>query len=184
MAGSGQETATFAMQRTLGSSAKIVLSLFLMISTFGAANGMALTGARIAYATGKNQKVFAWFSHVNPKTKTPVRSLIVQAILSCLCIIFMKDPFDLLLYTGFAYWIFSGLIGVSLIVQRIKDPERERPFKVRGYYIIPSLFILASLGMLASIIIEKPKHVLITLAIFGVGILVFYSQKMYASKEI
>ena len=180
LAGSRGVTAPLAMERALGGGTGRVMSLGLMICTFGVANGMALTGGRIAFAAGRNQPLFRWFAHAHPKTKTPVRSLAVQGILTIVAILILKDPFDLLLYTGLAYWTFAGLMAAAVIVQRIRDPQRKRPFRVWGYPVVPILFVAAAVGMGISVVakdLEKSTYnALATVIILAAGAVVFVIQ--------
>jgi APA family basic amino acid/polyamine antiporter len=176
MAGSGGATALVAMERALGGGARKLIALALMICTFGAANGYAMTGGRIAYATGKDQALFRWFGHINPRTKTPVRALIVQVGLVTVTILIFDMPFQLLLYTGLAYWVFSALTAAAVFVLRKRDPQRERPFRVWGYPVVPILFIVASLGMAVSVIVKDRPNAQITLGIMAVGIVVYVVQ--------
>ena len=169
MAGSAGVTATAAMERALGGGTRKILSLALMISTFGAANGCALTGGRIAYATGRDQAFFHWFARTHPRTKTPARSLAVQGALATVAILSLEDPFRLLLYTGLAYWIFAGLTAAAVVVLRRREPRRERPFRVWGYPAIPILFVAASLGMTVSVVVTDIRNAFVTIGILAVG---------------
>jgi len=182
MAGSGGVTALLAMERALGGAARKLIGLGLMICTFGAANGYVMTGGRIAYATGKDQALFRWFGHVNKRTKTPVRALIVQAGLVTLTILIFEEPFQLLLYTGLAYWVFSAMTAAAVFVLRKRDPRRERPFRVWGYPAVPILFIVASLGMAVSVVVKDTPNALITLGIMAVGGVVYVIQLVIFGK--
>lgn len=182
LAGSGELTAQLAMERTLGSGARKLVSLAIMICTFGAANGFAMTGGRIAYAAGKDQALFRWFGHVNRQTKTPVRALIVQAGLVTVTILVFDMPFQLLLYTGLAYWAFSAMTTAAVFVLRKRDPQRERPFRVWGYPVVPILFIVASLGMAVSVVVKDTPNALITLGIMAVGGVIYVIQRVVFDK--
>jgi len=176
MAGSAGVTATAAMERALGGGARKILSLALMLSTFGAANGFALTGGRIAFATGRDQGFFRWFAHTHPWTKTPVRSLAVQGTLTTVAILVLENPFRLLLYTALAYWVFAGLTAAAVMMLRLRDPRRERPFHVWGYPVTPVLFIVASLGMAVSVVVTDMPNALVTVAILAAGAGVYAVQ--------
>jgi APA family basic amino acid/polyamine antiporter len=190
-ASSGGRTATLFLDRAIGSWAKRILSIILMISTFGAANGLILTSARIIYATGRDNKIFHWFAKTHPLTKTPVRGLIVQFILGSIAIMVVDNPFKLVIFTGFAYWAFSALVPVALVILRKKDPQRPRPFRALLYPVSPVLFFLASLIMMGAVIkdditklsISKdlfadPPTTLVSLVIFIAGMLVFFGQRI------
>lgn len=182
IAGSFGVTATVAMQRALGDGAGKAIALAVMVCTFGAANGLTMTGGRIAYAAGRSQALFRWFAHTNPKTKTPVRSLMVQAALTGMAVWFLENPFQLLLYTGLAYWLFGGLMAASVIVLRFRDPDRQRPFRVWGYPIVPLLFVAAAVAMAVSVIMtdirDGNQNSLITLGILAVGAAFFGLQTL------
>lgn len=166
--------ATVAMKRALGGGAGRALNLALMISAFGAANGLAMTGARIAYATGRTQALFRWLAHTDGRTKTPVRTLVIQAVLTTVVILVFKSPFQLLLWTGLAYWAFAGLMAGAVFVLRRRDPHRPRPFRVWGYPVIPVLFIAASLGMIVSVVVKDWHDALGTVIILAVGAAVYW----------
>ena len=45
-------------------------------------------------------------------------------------------------FTAPVFWAFLFLVGVSLFVMRVKDPQTERPFKVPLYPLTPIVFCL------------------------------------------
>ncbi len=183
VAGSAGATAPVAMERALGGEARRILSLALMISAFGAANGYTLTGGRIAYAAGREQALFRWFARTDSRTKTPIRSLAVQAALTIAAILIFEDPFTLLLYTGLAYWVFAGLTAAAVLVLRQHDSERERPFRVWGYPVIPILFMAASLGMAVSVVFSSVLNALITIGILTAGAAAYAIQSTVFTKR-
>jgi len=187
MAGTAGVTATVAMGRALGPGARKALDLALMISTLGAANGYALTGGRIAYATGRDQALFRWFARTHPRTKTPIRSLAIQGMLVVVAVLALQDPFSLLLYTGLAYWAFAGLTAAAVVVMRVRDPQRQRPFRVWGYPVVPVLFVAASLGMCASVVgtdlNNNTQNALATVIILAAGAVVYLVQLILFRKR-
>ena len=186
MAGSGL-TATVAVKRALGSGAGKFLDLALIICTLGAANGLALTGGRIAYAAGRSQNLFRWFAKTHPRTKTPVRSLLAQCVITCLVVAILEHPLTLLFYTGLAYWTFAGLMAASVLVMRRRDPHRKRPFRVWGYPVVPILFVAASVGMAYSVVIEDIRkntyNAIATVIILAVGALLYLLQVVLFRKS-
>ncbi|UCG46557.1 MAG: amino acid permease [Phycisphaerales bacterium] len=176
MAGSGIRTAPLAMERAVGGGANKALTLALMISTFGAANGLALTGGRIAYATGRDQPLFRWFASTSPRTKTPIRSLSFQAVLTIAAILVFGNPLKLLFYTGLAYWLFAGLSAGAVVILRGREPDRKRPFRVWGYPVLPALFIVACGVMGVSVIVTDRPNAIVTVCILAVGAVAYFIQ--------
>jgi basic amino acid/polyamine antiporter, APA family len=193
---SGGHTAAFALNRVFGVWAGRIISFILMISTIGAANGMILTGARIVYASGRDNSIFTWFATTNKKLKTPIRGLFVQFILGSVAILLMNDLFKLVLFTGFAYWFFYALVPLALIILRIKESEVDRPFRTPLFPVTPVVFFLASVMMIFAVInndisnwklshelFSNPPTVLISLLILLSGALVFYGQRIFTRKK-
>jgi amino acid transporter len=111
----------------------------------------------------------------------------------------MDDPFNLLIFTGFAYWIFSALVPLALVILRYKDPERPRPFRVLLYPLTPLLFFIASLIMTGAVIkndilnvekwidsgslLKNPPTTFVSLLVFAVGAIVFMAQRIKKLKN-
>ena len=76
--------------------------------------------------------------------------------------------------TAPVFWIFFLLTGCSLFILRIKDPNRERPFRVPLYPVLPLLFcgscafMLYRSGMHA--MEQEPAEALIVAALLLLGI--------------
>ena len=182
IAASDGRTILWAMQRAVGPGAGVLVCLALMISTFGAANGMALTGARIAFAAGRDQPLARWFGAISPLTRTPVRALLVQCLLADLAIVLMQKPMTLLYFTGLAYWLFAALTGAAVFVMRWCDPQAARPFRVWAYPLTPLLFIAAAVAMAATVVNEYPKNAMATLYILGVGVVLYVVQRLVMTR--
>jgi APA family basic amino acid/polyamine antiporter len=173
LAASSGQTAALAMERAVGPAARVPLLVALMISVLGAANGLALTGGRIAYAVGRDHATFRWLGHLHPRTRTPVRGLVLQAGLASIAITVMAHPIDLLLYTGVAYWLFCALTASALLVLRRTDRARPRPFRVWGYPATPLAFVVASLALALAATVENPRNLVATVIILAIGALVY-----------
>ena len=196
-ANSEGHTAALALQRVFGEWGRRLISLLLMISTFVAANALILTSARIAYATGCDNAFFHWFARNNSYTKTPIRGLLVQFLLGGIAIVMMNNPYKLLLFTAFAYWLFSALIPISLFRLRHTEPHVNRPFRTWLYPFSPILFLLASVLMMVAVIHNdiinwkiqeksiflNPPTAAMSILILGLGAVVFMFQKFLKTKQ-
>ncbi len=177
MAASGTRTATLFMQRTLGPGAATILAGVLMVSTIGVANGVTLTGARIACAAGRDHTLFAPLAVLDPATGTPRRALVFQGVLTTAAILVLGDPFDLLVYTAVAYWIFAALTGLAVIVLRRTEPETPRPFRLPAHPLLPVLFVSAAISMTFAAFVENPLAALINFLLILIGVVVFLLQR-------
>ena len=53
-------------------------------------------------------------------------------------------------YTAPVFWLFLLLTAISLFVLRRRDPDRERPFRVPLYPVVPILFAMTCAYLLYS----------------------------------
>ena len=128
------------------------ISLLICVSCLGAINGMIFTGARIYYALGTDHPLFHWVGHWDPRADAPVRSLLLQGLVTVALMLAMgrdEQAFKrLVMFTGPGFWLFLLLTAISLPVLRFRDPGADRPVRVPGYPLIPLLFIAACAFML------------------------------------
>ena len=102
-----------------------------MISGFGCANGLILSGARVYYAMAKDGLFFRNVAKLHPTYKTPAVSLMVQMVWACLLCV-SGSYGQLLDYIIFAVLVFYILTIVGLFVLRRTHPDAERPVPGRG----------------------------------------------------
>jgi len=69
---------TAVMTQMFGAFGGYLMAAAIMISGFGCANGLILSGARVYYAMAKDGLFFRKVSELHPTYKTPVVSLMVQ----------------------------------------------------------------------------------------------------------
>jgi APA family basic amino acid/polyamine antiporter len=117
-----------------------LISALVCISALGAVNGLVFTGARISYAMGAEHKTFKIFGKWHERTGTPVWALIVQGIIAVTLIMVFGSFIDTILYTAVAVYAFYLGTALSVIVLRFKEPDVERPYKVKGYPITTLIF--------------------------------------------
>jgi APA family basic amino acid/polyamine antiporter len=163
---------TAAIYGIFGAGATTIMALFIVISTFGCNNGLILSGARVYYAMAKDNLFFKNAGKLNSKG-VPANGLLVQALwASLLCL--SGTYSDLLDYVVFAVLIFYVLTIAGIFVLRRKRPDIERPYKAFGYPVIPAIYILTALLIMAILLIYKPLYTWPGLGIVVLGIPVFF----------
>jgi len=138
------------------------ISLIICITALGAINGLIFTGARITYAMANEHRLFAPLGRWSSRRDTPARSLLIQAGITLALIIAFgrtEAAFKALVnFTTPVFWIFFLLVGLSLFVLRVREPDTLRPYRVPAYPLIPALFCLSSLFMLYASFSWANKH--------------------------
>src|SRR6202042_556089 len=138
-----------------GYGAKLMAAAIL-ISTFGCANGMLLSGARVYYAMSRDGLFFKSVGKLSEKTKAPVNSLWVQWAWTCL--LCLSGSYGQLLdYVIFAVLIFYILTIVGLFVLRRTRPDAVRPYRAIGYPVLPAIYIVMALFIDVVLLRYKPQ---------------------------
>ncbi len=164
--------ATAAMQVVWGKTGAFITAILVMISTFGCANGLILTGARVMYAMARDGVFLARAGHLN-KAAVPAFALILQAVWSSL--LTLSGSYSQLLdYVIFAQLIFYVLTVGTVFVLRVKCPHTPRPYRVWGYPWLPAGYILASLVLMTDLLVVKPRYTWPGLLIALSGIPVYW----------
>jgi APA family basic amino acid/polyamine antiporter len=116
------------------------IALAVMLSTFGAANAVILTSARVYYSMAGRGWFPASLGRAHTRYHTPAASLVGQAVWSVLLL--MSGTFDTLTDTLiFVSWFFYAANAWAVVVLRRREPDAPRPFKVPGYPWVPVIFV-------------------------------------------
>jgi APA family basic amino acid/polyamine antiporter len=170
----GTETPAADMaSRLVGETGARVISLLIVISTFGFMNLALLSAPRVYYAMAADGLFFRSLARLSPRFRAPTAAILLQGGIAA--IYALANTYDRLLsYAVFADWIFFALAGASLIVFRRTLPEAPRPFAVPAYPWVPILFILAGAGIVINIFFTDTRNALIGTAIFALGVPVYH----------
>jgi APA family basic amino acid/polyamine antiporter len=145
--------AATAAEIIFGHNGAVIISIAVIISTFGALNGSILSTARVCFAMSRSNMFFKKLGEIHPKFGTPHTSLIAQGVWSCVLV--LSGTFDTITdYVIFAAWLFYMLGALGVIVLRKKMPDVPRPYKVWGYPYTPILFVIFSFLFLVNTLIS------------------------------
>jgi APA family basic amino acid/polyamine antiporter len=149
----------------LGPSAVKIVSAALVVSIFSALQVMTLLAARVPYAMASDGLFLKWLAELSPRTRVPVRALMLQAVWACVLV--LSGSFDALTdYAMFAILGFVAMVTASVFVLRRRAPDAVRPYRTWGYPVTPALFLLVTTLLLVNTIATAPRQ-----ALAGVGLL-------------
>src|SRR6185369_6979902 len=135
-----------------------IMAIGIMVSTFGCTNGLVLAGARAYYAMARDRLFFRSASELNA-AKVPAWGLVLQGVWAAFLVLPRTyDPAtraygnlysNLLDYVISAALIFYILTIAGLFRLRHTRPDVNRPYRAFGYPIVPALYIVAAVVILA-----------------------------------
>ncbi len=164
------------MDTIFGGWGGMLISFIILLMTFGSMNTMVLTDARIGYAVGKDHPRFAFLKQIHPKFRTPYIAMMINLVW-ILFLIWTGSFEKLVTYTSVVFWFFFGMTGVGLIILKQKR-HAEIKFKAWGYPFTVIIFIVTTIFLLMSTLIERPHDSLMGLGIAMLGIPVYYFSKL------
>jgi amino acid transporter len=161
------------MGALFGQAGVSLISVVVMISTFGSLMGSQLASPRIFFAMADDNMLWKPIASVHPTRKTPHVAITLATVLGVAMV--MTQTFEQLTDTFvLAMWPFYALSVGAIYTLRKKQPDMERPYKVVGYPLVPAVFIAAAIYLVVNALITDPKWTSITFAVVLLGLPVYY----------
>jgi amino acid transporter len=150
-----------------------VISVVVMISTFGSLMGSMVASPRIFFAMADDRLFFKQIAAVHPTFRTPWVAITLAMLLGVGMV--MTQTFEQLTDTFvLAMWPFYGLSVAAIYRLRRSQPHLSRPYKVIGYPVVPAVFIAASMYLVVNALLTDPKWTSITFAVVLAGLPVYW----------
>jgi len=131
-----------------------LVAALICISTLGSIHGQIFTVARIYYALGVDQPMYAPLGRWSPRFGTPVAAIVLQTVATLIPVVAFGLNADgfyrLVIFATPVFWFFFLLVGIALFVLRQVEADATRAFRVPFYPWLPLAFCLSSLFMLYS----------------------------------
>ncbi|PYO37573.1 MAG: amino acid transporter [Gemmatimonadetes bacterium] len=158
-----------------------IVTLPILVSIFGAANGLVLTTPRLFYAMARDGLFFRRLAEVHPRFGTPAVAVGVSAAWAA--VLAASGTFEQLYrFVVFTSWIFFALGAAAVFVYRRRFPDAPRPFRTPGYPVTPALFILAAAAIVANTLAAQPRQALVGLGIVATGVPAFAVWKRFSGR--
>jgi len=174
--------ATAMLQEIFPGYGPTIMSILIMISTFGCVNSLVLAGARAYYAMAQDGLFFKPAGKLN-KAHVPGWSLVAQGIWAAALVLprtynaatkeYGNLYSNLLDYVISAALLFYILTIAGVFRLRQKRPDLPRPYKTFGYPIVPALYILGAATVLFLLFAYRPDSTWPGLVIVILGAIVY-----------
>lgn len=171
--GDNKIAATEVAGRILGNKGKMLISVLIMLSSFGTLNIIILFYSRVYFRMAQENVFFKSASKVHPVYRTPYNALWYSMIWCCILV--FSGSFDVLtnmvIFTDFAFYMLNS---IGLIKLKRKKIIKE---KIPGYPLAPLLFILFTTVFLAGILMSNPVQSLVGTGLILTGVPFYYFFK-------
>lgn len=157
----------------VGPAGATIVSLTVVVSTFGCNAAAILAGSRLLYAVSSDGLFFRATAAVHPKFRTPHVAIIGLTLWSA--ILALSGTYEqLFTYVVFTSVLFSFFGGLALFRLRKTRANVERPYRVWGYPWVPGLFMAGSLAVVFNTLKERPVASLSGLGLLALGLPVYF----------
>jgi APA family basic amino acid/polyamine antiporter len=161
-----------AMERVLGPSGSKAITLVIIVSAFGALNGIALAGPRVYYAMAQDGLAFPWMAALHPKRQTPHLAIAAQALWACALAATnsYRALFTRVIYTE---WLFFALLAAGIFVLHRRGQYTPK-FLAFGYPLLPVVTLVTSTAIAVNQIWASPRDSVIGLGLLLLGLPVYF----------
>jgi len=159
-----------------------VVGAVVVVATVSTLNGSLLTCPRIFFAMADDGLLFRPVAAVHPRYQTPYVAIALAAILGVVFV--LARTFEQLADTFILAIVPFYALSVAAVFPLRRQASYRPSFRLPGYPVVPTLFIVATIGVLGSALVD-PTSRWPTLAVIGVilaGIPVFYFVRPAADR--
>jgi APA family basic amino acid/polyamine antiporter len=160
-------------QIVVGHWGVVLIGIAVVLATIGTLNGSLLTAPRIFFAMADDGLLFRPIAAVHQRFRTPYVAIALSATLGVIFV--LTRTFEQLADTFITAIVPFYALGVAAVFPLRRQPGYRPPYRVPGYPVVPALFVLAAVWLLASAIADPASRVptLAVLAVTFAGIPVY-----------
>jgi APA family basic amino acid/polyamine antiporter len=170
------QSADAAAGALFGNRGAALLTPLLLVALAGSLSAMTLAGPRVYFAIACDGLFWNKAAQIHSRFRTPATAILAQAAWSGLLVISGNFE-ELLIYTGFAVVLFSGLAVAALFVLRRRQGAERMPFRSWGYPLAPAAFVIAAFAIVVNTVIERPKPSLAGVLVIVAGVPIYFLMR-------
>jgi APA family basic amino acid/polyamine antiporter len=161
-----------AAEALVGPIGATAVALLVILSTFGAVNGIILAGPRVYFSMANDGLFVKWAATLHPRFGTPARAIALQGLWASVLV--MTDTYRGL-FTRVVYteWIFFGLLAVAILLLRRK-PDYAPPVRMPLAPVLALAFAVSCVAIVINQIISEPVSSVLGLTAVVAGLPVYY----------
>ena len=161
------------MRQMFGEAGARVMAVGIACSTFGYCSIAIAGGARVLQTMGADGMFFGAVGRIDPVTRAPQVALAVLG--GWAIVLVLSGTFGQLLnYTTVGEWLFHAFGIATLFWYRRRFAAESAPYRVPFYPVLPLLFVVTVLGVIAATTLNSPGDAGISLLLVLAGVPVYY----------
>jgi amino acid transporter len=168
-----KSVAADAAGAVLGRAGASLAGALVMLSVFGTLNGSTLSSPRVFFAMAEDGLFFRTVGRVHPRFETPYVAIGFIAVLAVVYVL-LRDFMQLAEGYVLGVWPFLALCVVGLFTLRRRLPDFPRAYRTLGYPVVPALFVLATLAVVANALYAQFWSTVVSILITLAGVPLYF----------
>jgi amino acid transporter len=168
-----KSVAADAAGAVFGRAGASLAGALVMLSVFGTLNGSILSCPRVFFAMAEDGLFFRTVGRVHPKFETPYVAIGFIAVLAVIYVL-LRDFMQLAAGYVLGVWPFLALCVIGLFILRRRRPDFPRVYRALGYPVVPALFVLATLVVVANALYAQFWSTIVSILITLAGLPLYY----------
>jgi APA family basic amino acid/polyamine antiporter len=175
--------ASDTMVRVLGDAGARAVAILVMVSTFGTIVGLTLANPRVLYAMAGAGLLFAPLARVHRRFRTPHVAVIAHGVVAIICV-WWRSFEQLAAAFVLGIWPFLALATAGVLVLRRTRPDLARPYRTPGYPIVPLVFIVGTMWVVASALVAQPVTTIAGAGLTLLGLPIYAFRRRAAERAL
>lgn len=146
---------TAAAERLLPGAGGTAMAAAILVSTFGCANGLVLSGSRVVWALARDGFLPGGAARLNA-AGVPGAALLLQAAWASVLVL-SGTYSELLRYIVSVEFVLLVLLVAAVPVLRRKRPGAARPYRASGHPVTTGAFLAAASAVVAVLAVASPR---------------------------
>jgi basic amino acid/polyamine antiporter, APA family len=167
-----------AVKMAIGTTGGALISLAVMMNTFGNVSAQILCKARTWYAMSRDGLFIGALSKIHPTYKTPNTALLVQALWATILLIgasYAERTYETIIdFFSFTSTIFNISTFIAVWVLRRKYPNAVRPYRAWGYPYTLIVVLIIQIGFMITTLITAFLPSLLGMLLTSTGLVYYY----------
>ncbi|HEX7324061.1 MAG TPA: amino acid permease [Rhodanobacteraceae bacterium] len=177
-----KSVAADAAGAVLGRAGASLVGALVMLSVFGTLNGSILSSPRVFFAMAEDGLFFRTVGKVHPKYETPYVAIGFIAVLAVIYVM-LRNFMQLAEAYVLGIWPFLALCVIGLFILRRTQPDFPRKYRTIGYPVVPALFVIATLVVVANALYAQFWSTLSSILITLVGVPLYFAWMAWQKRR-
>jgi basic amino acid/polyamine antiporter, APA family len=169
-------------RHVLGAAGGAFVAALMAVSTLGSNQSGMMTDPRVFFAMAQDGLFFRSVGAIHPRHRTPHVAVALIGVGGILYL-YVRNFEELVGTLILGMWPFLALSVAAVIVQRRREPNRARPYRVPLYPAVPLFFLTACVGIFANSFREQPRFTILNLVVLAAGLPIYLLWRSRARRQ-